>query len=116
MFGGASRPLRAVVGHRKRPLGACNVNCATPDGSRCGGRLHTGSVYRVAASAISRNIMENDENSFLSGFAVSASLSHRQRRSLSMVVKSAYLADEARIGRKMTGESSGIDPVWFCDG
>ena len=28
------------------------------------------------------------------------------------VVKSAYFADEARIGRKMTGESSSFDPVW----
>ena len=36
MFRGASRPLMAVVGHRKRPLGACNVDYATSDGSRCG--------------------------------------------------------------------------------
>ena len=29
-----------------------------------------------------------------------------------MGVKSAYHINEARIGRKMTGESSSIDPVW----
>ena len=40
MFWDASRPLRAIVEHRKRPLEVCNVDCATPDGSRCGS-LHT---------------------------------------------------------------------------
>ena len=54
--------------------------------------------------------------SFLSDFAVSASLSHRQGRSLSVVVNSAYHINEARIGRKMTGESSSIDPVWVLWG
>ena len=45
-----------------------------------------------------------------------ASPRHGLLGSLSMVAKSAYLADEARIGRKITGKSSSFDLVWVLWG
>ena len=61
----ASGPLRALVGLRKRPLETCNVDCAPPGDVRCGGRLHTRPVCRVAVVSNllkSWKIMKNDEN------------------------------------------------------
>ena len=45
-----------------------------------------------------------------------ASPRHGLLGSLSMVVTRAYLANEARIGRKITGKSFSFDPVWVLWG
>ena len=115
----ASGPLRALVGLRKRPLETCNVDCATPGGRLRGVRWSRSTpqyFWKIfSRSEIMIFIIFHDFHLFwrhFDHFATLGSPSHGQWRSLSIVLTRAYLTNEARIGRKITGKSSSFDLVW----
>ena len=114
IFRDASRPLRAVVGHRKRPMeaswGRLRCSATALSGPEATQNIFFGKIYFRSEIMIFHDFHQFWR--YFEDFATLASPSHSLLGSLSMVVTRAYPANEARIGRKITGKSSSFDLVW----